>query len=73
MEKNMGMADRIIRSALAAGFLGLFATGKVSGTAGKILLGLSGIFVATSAVGSCPAYQALGVSTISDAEAVSVP
>ena len=73
MEKNMGLADRIIRPALAAGFVGLFASGKVSGTAGKILLGLSGMFVLTSLFGSCPVYQALGVSTVTEAEAVSVP
>ena len=69
----MGLADRIIRSALAAGFVGLFASGKVSGTAGKILLGLSGMFVLTSLFGSCPVYQVLGVDTITEGERISLP
>lgn len=68
----MGIADRIIRRAKATGFIGLIASGKVSGTAGKVLLGLSGIFVLTSLVGSCPVYQALGVNTITEGEALSL-
>lgn len=72
MKKNMGIADRIIRPAVAAGFIGLFTSGKVSGTAGKVLLCLSGIFILTSLFGSCPVYQALSVDTISEEEAVSL-
>ncbi len=64
----MGIADRIIRPSLAAGFIGLYATDKVKGTAGKVLLGLSGIFLITSLFGSCPVYQAAGVNTLSEGE-----
>lgn len=65
-EKNMGLADRIIRSTLAIGIITAFATGKVKGAAGIALLGLATMFTLTSAVGSCPVYQVLGVDTITE-------
>jgi hypothetical protein len=65
-EKNMGLADRIIRPTLAIGMIAAFATGKVKGAAGIGLLGLATMFTVTSVFGSCPVYQALSVDTIKD-------
>ena len=59
----MGTADRLIRPTLAIGFVGLYMAKKVTGTAGKVLLGLSGMFLITSLFGSCPVYHAAGVNT----------
>jgi hypothetical protein len=73
MEKNMGIADRLIRPSLAIAFVGLYMADKVTGTTGKLLLALSGMFLITSAFGSCPVYQALGVDTITEGERVSIP
>ena len=73
MEKNMGLADRIIRPTLAAVMVAAYASGKVKGIAGVGLLALAAMFTVTSTFGSCPVYRALGVNTITVAEAVSVP
>jgi hypothetical protein len=64
-EKNMGLADRIIRPTLAAVMVAAFARRKVTGAAGMGLLAMAAMFTVTSAFGSCPVYQALGVDTIS--------
>ena len=63
MKKNMGTADRIIRSAAAIAFGLLYFTGTVTGTWGIVLLVLGGVFVLTSLVGSCPLYSLLGMNT----------
>lgn len=64
LEKNMGTADRIIRPVIAAGILAVYAGGRVKGKAAIGLLILSGIFIATSALGWCPAYKAVGIDII---------
>ncbi len=66
IEKNMGLADRIIRPTLAIVMVAAYATGKVRGAAGIGLLGLATMFSLTSALGSCPVYQAMGIDTIAD-------
>lgn len=63
MKKNMGSADRILRTAAAIVFAVLYYTGIVTGTLGIILLVLGGVFVLTSLVGSCPLYSLLGMDT----------
>lgn len=63
MKKNMGTADRIIRSAAAIAFGLLYFTGTVTGTWGIVLLVLGGVFVLTSFVGTCPLYSLLGMNT----------
>ncbi|WP_088341958.1 YgaP family membrane protein [Robiginitalea sediminis] len=65
MKKNMGMADRVIRLIVAAVFAVLYFTGTVTGTAGIVLLVLSGVFVLTSLVRFCPLYAPFGLSTCS--------
>ncbi len=63
MEQNMGKADRGIRVALAVMVILLLLFNVIHGTA-AILLGLVAlVFVATSAVGFCPLYKVLKIST----------
>ncbi len=64
LKKNMGMADRIIRPTLGAGIIAAYAAGKIKGKAATGLLVLSGIFLVTSFIGWCPAYEAAGIDSI---------
>jgi hypothetical protein len=63
MKKNMGNADRIIRTivALLVGYL--YFTGAISGTLGVILLVVSVVFLLTSLISFCPLYTLLGINT----------
>ena len=60
MVKNMGSADRIIRSVLGIVFI---VTGFVSGGWTWILAILGVVFLGTSAVSTCPLYLPFGIST----------
>ena len=66
----MGVADRMIRTTLAGVFLALYGSGKVLGGSGRLLIGLSGIFLITSFLGTCPVYQVLDISTIEKIEII---
>lgn len=58
---NEHTLDRIVRVALGLGLLGLMAVGPVPGWG---LVGLVGLVpLLTGAIGSCPIYTMLGVST----------
>ena len=63
MKKNMGKADRLIRTiaALVIGFL-LF-NGTISGTLGTVLAVVAIAFLVTSLISWCPAYLPFGIST----------
>jgi hypothetical protein len=63
MTKNMGTADRVIRTiaALVIGVLLLNET--ISGTLGIILGLLAIIFLVTSAISFCPLYMPFKIST----------
>jgi hypothetical protein len=60
MAKNMGSADRIIRTVLGIGFL--IAAGALGGW-WWILGALGVVFLATSVVSTCPLYMPFGLST----------
>ncbi|UCH79885.1 MAG: DUF2892 domain-containing protein [Nitrospiraceae bacterium] len=63
MKQNMGAADRFIRSALAIIVGIMYFTGHISGIA-AIVLGIIAIaFILTSAIGHCPLYTPLKIST----------
>lgn len=63
MTKNMGFFDRVLRVSIAL-LVGIFyITGQISGLAAIILGVMSVIFIATSAVGTCPLYLPFGLST----------
>jgi hypothetical protein len=63
MKKNMGTADRAIRTILAIVFAVLYATNVISGTLGIVLLVLAGVFLATSFTSFCPLYAPFGLRT----------
>ena len=66
MKQNMGTLDRLIRFILAVIIGILYFTGQISGTA-AIVLGIIAIaFILTSAIGHCPAYTPLKMSTKKD-------
>lgn len=66
IDKNMGLADRIIRTGAASSIIGLCASKKLSAPLKTGLLVFSGILLATSFIGSCPAYTPFGISTRSE-------
>lgn len=63
MKKNMGIIDRGLRILAAVVVIVLYFTNVISGTIAIIGLVLSGIFILTSFVGSCPAYIPFGIDT----------
>ena len=66
MKPNMGTVDRAIRVVIALGLGALYLTGTISGTVAIVALVVAVVFLGTSAVGSCPAYLPLGLSTRKD-------
>ena len=63
MKKNMGIADRVIRTIIAAIIAVLYFTNVISGTLGIVLLILAGVFLVTSIVSFCPLYAPFGLKT----------
>jgi K+-transporting ATPase A subunit len=63
MKPNMGTADRAIRVVIAAVIAFLYFNGTLGGTLGIVLLVVAVVFLATSMMGTCPAYLPLGLST----------
>ena len=64
MKINMGKADRVIRSSVAAGVAALILNGRLKGTPAVALGGLATVFLLTSSVGHCPVYAATGLNTL---------
>jgi hypothetical protein len=63
MKQNMGTIDRGLRAAVALVIAGLYFGGILSGTV-AIALGVVGIvMLATSLIGSCPAYIPFKLNT----------
>jgi Inner membrane protein YgaP-like, transmembrane domain len=63
MSTNESTIDRIIRAVLGiAAIVGAIALG-VGSAMGIVLLVVGGILAVTAAVGFCPLYRALGIST----------
>lgn len=69
MKKNMGAADRVIRTLIAVLIGVLFFKGVITGVLGVALGILAIIFLATSLVGWCPLYLPLKISTCRTAPA----
>ncbi len=63
MKKNMGSADRIIRTLIAVVVAILYFTNTITGTVGIVLLALAVVFVLTSMVSFCPLYKLVGINT----------
>jgi len=63
MTKNMGTLDRVIRTVIAVIIVVLLLNGTLTGML-ALLLGVFAIaFLGTSAIGWCPLYKPLGIST----------
>jgi hypothetical protein len=63
MVKNMGIADRVIRVLLAIVVGILYVMGTIAGTVAVILGIVAVVFLLTSAIGFCPGYLPLKIST----------
>jgi len=63
MKSNMGKADRLIRTGIAAVIGALILSHVLSGTAALLLAILAVIFILTSIVGVCPLYMPFHIST----------
>lgn len=63
MKANMGTIDRSLRAAAAVLIVVLYTGGYISGTLVIVLGVVAGAFLLTSAIGWCPAYVPLGLST----------
>ncbi len=63
MNRNMGTADRAIRTIAALVVGGLIWNGTLHGTLAIVLGVLAIVFLLTSAVGFCPLYLPLRLNT----------
>lgn len=63
MTRNMGTADRSLRILAAVLIAVLYFTGTISGIAAVVLGVIALVFLVTGAVGFCPGYVPLGIST----------
>jgi hypothetical protein len=63
MKKNMGTADRLIRTLVAIAIGVLYFTDRIGGTLAIILGVVAVVFLLTSLVARCPAYPPLKLST----------
>jgi len=69
MKQNMGSIDKIIRVLVAVVIGVLYFTDQITGTAAIILGIFAVIFLLTSAIGFCPLYLPLKLSTIKKKDA----
>jgi len=73
MTRNMGTADRVVRTLVALAIAVLYFTGQISGTLAIVLAIIAIAFVLTSSVGWCPSYLPFGLSTRKPPSAGSTP
>ena len=65
MTRNMGLIDRCLRLFLVApALIGIGVAVGPAATASWVLYALAGVMVLTSAVGHCPTYRLLGITTV---------
>ena len=69
MKQNMGTIDKIVRVLVAVVIGVLYFTDQITGTAAIILGIFAVIFLLTSAIGFCPLYLPLKLSTIKKKDA----
>lgn len=69
MKQNMGTADRIIRAVAGIVIGALLLTGSFGGALAIVLGIVAVLLLGTSAVGFCPAYLPLNLSTRKKASA----
>lgn len=66
---NMGGMDRAIRAIVGIILLALYFMGTVTGAIGWVALIVGILLLATAALGWCPPYSLLGISTCSTRKA----
>ena len=64
MVRNIGSIDRLLRILAAVVVFALIANESITGTVAWVLGIMALVLVGTSAVGSCPLYLPLGLSTL---------
>jgi len=64
MNKNMGSADRVIRTLVALAIGVLIMGGQLTDTLAVILGIVAVVLLATSVAGFCPLYALLNIKTI---------
>jgi hypothetical protein len=69
MKHNMGSIDKIVRVLVAVVIGILYFTDQITGTAAIILGIFAIVFLLTSAIGFCPLYLPLKLSTIKKKDA----
>lgn len=69
MTKNMGQADRIIRTIAAIILLVLYFSNVITGTLGIVLLVIAIVFLLTSLISFCPLYKLFGIKTTCEKKA----
>ena len=67
MKKNMGVADRVIRTVIALVIGVLYFTGQIGGALGIVLLAVAVLLLATGLVGVCPGSLPFKFSTRKEA------
>jgi UPF0716 family protein affecting phage T7 exclusion len=71
MNVNMGSIDRLVRAVIVVPVAIVIAVVVgVGSVAGIVLLALTAVMLATSAVGFCPLYKALRINTRPHSESV---
>ncbi|MBI4243227.1 MAG: DUF2892 domain-containing protein [Planctomycetes bacterium] len=65
----MGTIDRVIRTTIAVVIIALYLAGQISGTLAIILAIITIAFLTTSAIGFCPVYTIVGISTLKEGQA----
>lgn len=63
MTRNLNTTDRLLRAGLGAILVALAIPVGVSSITGIVLLVLAAVMLGTAALGYCPLYAALGIST----------
>lgn len=63
LPRNIGTIDRIARLTLGVALVAVFLTGLVAAPWSWIAAGLGAIMLGTAAVGYCPIYSLVGLST----------
>jgi uncharacterized membrane protein len=69
MRKNMGTADRAVRLVAAAGAVAGSGVLGFSAGWGIVLLAVAAVMAGTTAIGYCPLYRLLRITTTSAREA----
>lgn len=63
MTHNMNATDRIVRTGLGLGLVAVAIAAGITSITGAVLSVLAAVMLGTAALGFCPLYSALGIST----------